>query len=86
MKDGSDDPSHHERTAVRGGRELKAHLHLFNVPQVCVLGVLELGARLLQLGLHRQTLVVEHGELGLQTLVLRRLHDHRLGQVQQLQE
>ena len=59
-------------------------LHLLDLAQVRVLGVVPLLARLVKLRLQRHRLVVENRELRLQALVLGRLHHHRLGQLPDL--
>lgn len=52
------------------------YLHHLDLSHVQVLGVLQLQPRLVQRRLHLHGLVVQHGELALQALVLGRLHDH----------
>ena len=61
-----------------------SYLHLLDLTKVCVLAVGEKCACLIELGLDLHTLIVEHGELGLETLVFGRLDDHTLGQRRQL--
>ena len=63
-----------------------AHLHVLYLPHVDVLAVEQQTADLLHLGLDLHGLVVHDRELGLQTLVLRGLHDHGLRQRRQLGE
>lgn len=46
------------------------YLHVFNLSEVGVLGSEQEGSCLIQLGFYPERLIVQHGELGLQTLIL----------------
>ena len=59
-------------------------LHLLDLAQMSVLGVVPLLPGLIQLRFQRHGLVVQNGELRLQTLVLSRLDDDVLRQRRQL--
>ena len=56
-------------------------LHLLDLAQMSVLGVVPLLPGLIQLRFQRHGLVVQNGELRLQTLVLGRFDHHRLRQL-----
>lgn len=48
----------------------EVYLHVFNLSQVGVFSSEQEGPRLIQLGFHPKRLIVQQGELGLQTFVL----------------
>lgn len=72
----------HENTNI--SCDIKADLHLLNLPEMRVFAAGQHRASFVELSFDLHALVVQDGELWLQTLVLRRLNDHALWQHRQL--